>query len=305
MRNRLAYGSCLVILAGLLAALTVSLWPNDAGATNTSDLHCIETNGNGVIDKPEVIAVINAYLFGPGCGAAPTPEPTPGPSPTPTPAPSAQDGTTRSKAFPYGERFQAGILDMQITSIDWDAWPEIEAENQFNDPPAEGYRFVMWTMDVENVRGSLDEAELVGRYDFDLVGSNNVQYHSFTAENRCGVIPDALGATLYEGGQTTGNVCFSIPTDETGLTFLYDEYQTDTNGDTFQVEVWFKGQPDAPTPTPAPTATPSGGPYASCAEADAAGEPLVQGSNGPGQGYPQHVVPSAIDGDDDGVVCER
>ena len=53
------------------------------------------------------------------------------------------------------------------------------------------------------------------------------------------------------------------------------------------------------------TPAPSGGAYASCEEADTAGEPLVQGSNGPGRGYPQHMVPSARDTDRDGAVCER
>lgn len=48
-----------------------------------------------------------------------------------------------------------------------------------------------------------------------------------------------------------------------------------------------------------------GGPYSSCEAAQAAGEPRVQGSKGSGRGYPQHVVPSARDGDGDGVVCER
>ena len=45
--------------------------------------------------------------------------------------------------------------------------------------------------------------------------------------------------------------------------------------------------------------------YRSCEEAESAGEPLVQGSEGSGQGFPEAKVPSARDGDGDGVVCER
>ncbi len=64
------------------------------------------------------------------------------------------------------------------------------------------------------------------------------------------------------------------------------------------------------TPTPAPAPTPTVAPdgqrtYASCDDAEAAGEPRVQGSNGPGRGFPAELVPSARDGDGDGVVCER
>ena len=45
--------------------------------------------------------------------------------------------------------------------------------------------------------------------------------------------------------------------------------------------------------------------YESCEEAAAAGETRAQGSSGNGRGYPKEVVPSARDGDGDGVVCEK
>ena len=45
--------------------------------------------------------------------------------------------------------------------------------------------------------------------------------------------------------------------------------------------------------------------YGSCEEAEAAGEKQVQGSQGGGKGFPAEMVPSARDGDGDGVVCER
>lgn len=45
--------------------------------------------------------------------------------------------------------------------------------------------------------------------------------------------------------------------------------------------------------------------YGSCEEAAAAGEERVQGSRGGGRGFPEAMVPSARDGDGDGVVCER
>ena len=45
--------------------------------------------------------------------------------------------------------------------------------------------------------------------------------------------------------------------------------------------------------------------YGSCEEAEAAGEQRVEGSRGGGQGFPKAMVPSARDGDGDGMVCER
>ena len=54
-----------------------------------------------------------------------------------------------------------------------------------------------------------------------------------------------------------------------------------------------------------PTAEPEETVYGSCGEAAAAGEERVQGSQGGGQGFPKEMVPSARDGDGDGIVCER
>ena len=73
-------------------------------------------------------------------------------------------------------------------------------------------------------------------------------------------------------------------------------------------------KPDLPsfgsrTPQPTPNPTPVGGSptgqYSSCDAAQAAGETLVQGSKGSGRGFPTWMVPSARDGDGDGVVCEK
>ena len=61
---------------------------------------------------------------------------------------------------------------------------------------------------------------------------------------------------------------------------------------------------DANQPPP-PSDDPPITQYPSCEAAEAAGETRVLGSNGPGRGFPQAMVPSARDGDGDGVVCER
>ncbi len=56
---------------------------------------------------------------------------------------------------------------------------------------------------------------------------------------------------------------------------------------------------------PEPTAEPEASVYQSCEEAEATGEERVQGSRGGGRGFPKAMVPSARDGDGDGIVCER
>ena len=53
------------------------------------------------------------------------------------------------------------------------------------------------------------------------------------------------------------------------------------------------------------TAEPEGTVYGSCEDAATAGEDRIQGSHGGGEGFPKAMVPSARDGDGDGIVCER
>ena len=55
---------------------------------------------------------------------------------------------------------------------------------------------------------------------------------------------------------------------------------------------------------PEPTEESEGSVYQSCEEAESAGEQRVLGSQGGGRGFPKAMVPSARDGDGDGVVCE-
>ena len=68
------------------------------------------------------------------------------------------------------------------------------------------------------------------------------------------------------------------------------------------------GTPIDPRPTNGPhypTHTPTVRTYISCDATQATGETRVQGSKGDGRGFPKWMVPSARDGDGDGVVCEK
>ena len=80
---------------------------------------------------------------------------------------------------------------MQIIDIDLDAWPEIQAENSYNDPPTEGYRFVMWSMARRAMsEGASMKTNWPTNPDFEMVGSRNVHYYTF--RNSCGVIPGPI-----------------------------------------------------------------------------------------------------------------
>ena len=74
------------------------------------------------------------------------------------------------------------------------------------------------------------------------------------------------------------------------------------------VKVIRKQSSAGPGPTPPGTPVhhePVSAVYQSCDEAAAAGEERVLGGKGNGKGFPQAMVPSARDGDGDGVVCEK
>ncbi len=115
-------------------------------------------------------------------------------------------------------------LETVAVSITGDAWPLIQAENQFNDPPQDGNRFYMVTVAVTNASGS-DSIE-VGYLPFSLIGSNLKVYNY---QNRCGSIPDALEGELFPGGKTQGNLCFEVPQSETGFILIYQpEYETES-----------------------------------------------------------------------------
>ena len=72
-----------------------------------------------------------------------------------------------------------------------------------------------------------------------------------------------------------------------------------------EVEVWVALETVTGEQKPTPTKELQSSVYGSCEEAEAAGEQRVQGSQGGGQGFPKAMVPSARDGDGDGVVCEK
>ena len=72
-----------------------------------------------------------------------------------------------------------------------------------------------------------------------------------------------------------------------------------------QVDAWMVLESRVGEHKPEPAEEPQNSVYGSCQEAESAGESRFQGSQGGGLGYPKAMVPSARDGDGDGVVCER
>lgn len=131
-----------------------------------------------------------------------------------------------SDAFPIGATMRGAdgteIRELQTIA---DARPLVYAENQFNDPPKEGNRFVMVRVEVVNPSDALQSVE-VSSLEFELIGNNRVIY---TFSDGCGVIPNELDREIFPGGREEGNVCFEIPETEGGLILVYNPgFDTET-----------------------------------------------------------------------------
>jgi LysM repeat protein len=166
------------------------------------------------IPTPASLATATLY-------STPTPIVAPtSPPPAPTTPPDSGLGTSanpvpRGQAGLAPDGFQVVVLDLNPH-----AWPVVQAENMFNDPPGTGNRMVIVRVAITNAASA--ERKWVSASDFRLVGSQNVPYTTYGLSSSCGVVPDELLEGLKRGATTEGNVCFEIPNVETDLRLLYE-----------------------------------------------------------------------------------
>ncbi len=126
----------------------------------------------------------------------------------------------------------------EMTVVDFipDATQAVLAENQFNDPPDPGFKYVMVRVRATNISAG-DPADFDASFALRLVGSRNISYDQFTRS--CGVIPDELGldapSEAFTGGTVEGNVCFHVGADETGFV-IFTEFFLEEDMAYFSVE---------------------------------------------------------------------
>ncbi len=137
---------------------------------------------------------------------APTPTPREATPVPPSTSPPAGLGESRDNPVPVGVPFLTSDgFEWTVVGVDFDAWPEVQAENQFNDPPAEGNRMIMVTLKVTNV-SSEEEPAHVSSYDWELLGSKSVLY-----DTSCGVIPDGSAQISFMEGVCKGTSAGRCP----------------------------------------------------------------------------------------------
>ena len=288
-------------------------------AQEQGSLTCVDLNNNGRVDIGELFNVIDQYF---SSDPIPTPDPTPTTVPTqaPTLTPTPTTAPTLTPEPTVAEQWMGLTIatEDRCSTYDPDDYPysasvedDIVAAYGGVYGPYTGTWFQSQTeTDIEHIiarseahDSGLCEATGIIRRQFanDLdnltLASPSVNRHQKVAKDAAEWLPPM-------------NQCWFADTivkvrEEYGLTIDQAEVDAleDILADCTSVDLIFAPRPSTPTPTPTPT--PSRQVYASCEAAEAAGEPRIQGSRGPGWGFPAWMVPSARDGDSDGVVCEQ
>ena len=152
----------------------------------------------------------NADTAEPAGTDEPTEEPTQEATEEPTEEPTPEAGT-RENPIP---------IDTLVGNDDWDiqlgdpyeAWDEVRAENQFNDPPGDGMEF--WILPVTVTYVGEETGDPFWDLDFGFVGDDSRTY-----DDDCGVIPDELYdvGEVYPDGEASANVCLEVPEGAPGL----------------------------------------------------------------------------------------
>lgn len=128
------------------------------------------------------------------------------PEPSETTATTAEEAVgTRSNPLAPGAAFRIGDWELAVTSVEPDAAAVVSAENQFNDPPADGFRYVMFSVTATYV--GAESGQPASDLSWAIVGSAGN-----TFDDRCGVIPDDFtdGNETFPGGVVSGNVCVAV-----------------------------------------------------------------------------------------------
>jgi hypothetical protein len=118
---------------------------------------------------------------------------------------------TRENPFPIGQPVKNQEWEV-IVGAPREAWAEIAAENQFNEPAQAGMEY--WLVPVTATYTGNDTGSPSFDVNVEFVGSDNRTYNE-----RCGVIPAPLGdvGELYKGGVAEGNICVAVPAGADGL----------------------------------------------------------------------------------------
>lgn len=125
---------------------------------------------------------------------------------------------------------------IQVVSVEPDATQQVLAENSFNEEPEGGRQFVIATITATYTRPG--SASFDGNFRLRLRGADNTVYTAFG--DACGVTPNEWDEEIVVsmGQSVTGNLCWSVPTDELPAVRMFDKASQDAGVNAF----WSLGQ---------------------------------------------------------------
>jgi len=180
------------------------------GDTQAAIIMAVAPAGQWEVLQPAFEAMLDTFTF--------TGE-TAGPVGSSGPVTTGDVGTSRANPIPLGSVGSAAQWDIQVLEVlrGDDAWDELLAASTWNEPPAEGFEYVVAKIAAE--RTGNDEAKAISSVDFEVTGSGAVLYQVPWLTN-----PEPeLDAELLPGGSTEGWLSFSVWEGEKDLILVYDE----------------------------------------------------------------------------------
>jgi len=130
----------------------------------------------------------------------------------------SESSGTRSNPVPVGQTTDVGDgWTVRVNNVNFDATELILGENTFNDPPAEGFVYVVVNVSV-GYAGPDAKANM--GVNFSGVGSSNVQY---TTYDSFVVVPDSYSTyvDVFAGGETTGNFALTVKKSDVESLLIY------------------------------------------------------------------------------------
>jgi hypothetical protein len=129
-----------------------------------------------------------------------------------------------------------GGWSIQVDSVTPDGTQAVLAENSFNEAPETGRQFFIATITATN--NGAAPATFDGNFRLRVRGADGTIYTAFG--DACGVTPNEWDQNLEAapGASLTGNLCWSVPTDQLANLRMFDKATENTTG----LMYWSLGQ---------------------------------------------------------------
>ena len=129
------------------------------------------------------------------------------------------DGTSRAARLPLGQTCGCPIVRgtgeqsnflITVTGVQRDAWASLRSVSPANQPPRQGFEYVMVNLEIRYASGPGDLPASLDRFDFSVLDSQNTLYSpAFVVEPQ-----PLVGQTVFPGAVVNGSITFQVPRDD-------------------------------------------------------------------------------------------